>query len=101
MKPAIGEKLVNAIFDSPHDHEIAQELPDFAVQIRTLFTQDELKQWFATVRRIGALGHTTTDEEFAAFRIASDVDQDIVRGAVQAIAFERARELLLVSTRPA
>ena len=91
----IGEKFINAIGDSTRYPEIAQDLPAFATEIRSVFALEELQQWFATTRRIGALGHAMSDEEFEVFRDAGAVDEDVARCAAQVIAFERARELLL------
>jgi hypothetical protein len=70
-------------------------LPKFAAEIRQIFTDEELKAYFATATRIGVTGHVCTEEQYETMRDAGAFGEDAVTGATDAILFERARALLL------
>ena len=70
-------------------------VPKFAAEIRQIFTDEELKGYFATATRIGVIGHVCTEEQYETMRDAGAFDEDAVTGATDALLFERARALLL------
>jgi hypothetical protein len=91
----IGEKLLNYIRAADADPSWKANLWPFAAKIREIFTNDELRTYFATTTRVGAAGHVLTDEQYQTMRDAGALDDDAVTGAADAILFERARALLL------
>jgi len=64
------------------------------------FTTDELREYFATTTRVGLAAHVATEEQYQTMRDAGAFDDDVVRGATDAILFERARLLLLGGAAP-
>lgn len=91
----VGEKLLNYIRAADSDPSWAANVPKFAAEIRQIFTDEELKAYFATATRIGVTGHVCTEEQYETMRDAGAFDEDVVTGATDAILFERARALLL------
>jgi hypothetical protein len=91
----VGEKFLNYMRVSDSDPSWAAKLPLFAAEIRRIFTNEELRQYFATTTRVGALAHAATQEQYDTMRDAGAFDDDAVTGAAEAILFERAREMLL------
>lgn len=94
----VGEKLLNYIEAADSDPSWEAHLPQFAAEIRQIFTSEELRTYFATTTRVGAAGHASTDEQYQTMRNAGVLDDDAVTGAADAILFERARALLLGGT---
>ena len=91
----VGEKLLNYIRAADSDPSWEANVPKFAAEIRRIFTNEELHTYFATTRRVGAVGHVCTEEQYETMRDAGAFDEDAVTGATDAILFERARALLL------
>jgi hypothetical protein len=87
----------NYIRAADSDPSWEANVPKFAAEIRRIFTDDELKAYFATATRIGVTGHVCTEEQYETMRDAGAFDEDAVTGATDAILFERARALLLGS----
>jgi hypothetical protein len=52
----VGEKLVNYIRAADSDPSWEANVPKFAAEIRQIFTDEELKAYFATAPRIGVTG---------------------------------------------
>jgi hypothetical protein len=73
-------------------------VPKFSAEIRQIFTDEELRVYFATATRIGVTGHACTEEQYETMRNAGAFDEDAVTGAADAILFERARALLAGAT---
>jgi hypothetical protein len=90
----IGEKFISAL-RMAGDPEVAAEIPGFAARIRELFDPYELSAWFDSVRRIGPLGHTASEEEYATMVAAGALSNNPVTGAEDILLMERVRELLL------
>ena len=76
----------------------AQNIPLFSAEINRIFTTEELRDYFATARRVGVAGHVATDAQYETMRGAGMFDDDVVSGGADAILFERARGLLLGRT---
>lgn len=97
----IGEKLLNFIRASDRGSSWAAKLPLFVGEIRRVFTPQELREYFASTRHVGAAAHVCTEEQYRTIRDAGAFDEDILTGAADAILFERAREVLLSGPTPA
>lgn len=91
----VGEKFLNYIRVADSDPSWDAKLPLFAVEIRRMFTNEELTAYFATTRRVGALAHIATEQQYQTMRYAGTFEESAVAGAADAILFERARDLLL------
>ena len=91
----IGEKLVDFVRAADRHPEFAEELPRFLAEIQQIFQPWELREYLDGIRRVGALGHVCTDEEFAVLQDAGAIDEDPVRGAEDVLIVERIRGLLL------
>jgi hypothetical protein len=94
----IGEKLMAFVEASDRRPEFAQELPSFLREIRNIFNPGEIRRYLAGVRRVGALAHVCSDEEWETLRQCGAIDESPVRGAEEALLFERIREMLLVDS---
>ena len=90
----VGEKFVTAVRYARSYPDLAKEIPEFAARIREIFEAHELTTWFSTVRRLGPLGHTVSDEEYQVLDAAGAIDDNPVSGAEEVLALDRARELL-------
>lgn len=53
------------------------------------------QSYLSGARRVGALGHTASDEAYEELRAAGAVPEDPVEWAEQILLLDRARELLL------
>lgn len=91
----IGEKLVNFLRAVDTRSEFAQEVPAFVAEINDIFEPQELQAYLSDVRRIGAMGHVATDEEYEVFRQAGAIDAGPVKAAEDIVILEHVRELLL------
>jgi hypothetical protein len=91
----IGEKLVDFVRAADRHPEFADELPRFLAVIQQIFQPWELREYLDGIRRVGALGHVCTHEEFEALLTAGAIDEDPVRGAEDVLIVERIKELLL------
>lgn len=91
----LGEKLLTFFRASNTHPELAADLPNFVAEIKTTFEPYELQAYLASVRRLGALGHVMGDEQFAEFRAAGAVAEDIVTAAEDVLYVERMKDLLL------
>lgn len=96
----IGEKLLNHLRASDSDPAWAATLPLFANEIKRIFTAEQLATYFATTTRVGPAAHVATEEQYQTMRDAGALDDDVVRGAADAVLFERARILLLGDVIP-
>ncbi len=96
----IGEKLLNHIRASDSDPSWAVTLPLFANEIKRIFTAEQLAAYFATTTRVGPAAHVATDEQYRTMRDAGALDDDVIRGAADAVLFERARALLIGGPTP-
>jgi hypothetical protein len=91
----IGEKLVNFVRASDTRPEFAAEPPDFVAEVKGIFELQEIRGYLENVRRIGAMGHAATDEEFEFMRKAEAFSEDPIRGAEDVLIVERIKEMLL------
>lgn len=91
----IGEKFLNFLQAAEDRSEFEGEVPEFAARIRELFQPWEIRVYLESVRRVGALGHTCTDEQYETLAAAGAVEEDVVRAAKEVILLDQAREWLL------
>jgi hypothetical protein len=92
----IGEKLlINFLEVAERDPQSRAEVPAFVAEVKEIFEPHQLREFFDTPRRLGALGHTADDEGHRLLRSQME-DEEIVReDARNLMMFEWARELLL------
>lgn len=93
----VGEKLMNFVEAAETRPEFARELGAFVEEVKRLFSSSELEDYLGSLRRVGALGHILSDEQFAEFRAAGALVEDPVGGAEDVLRLERIKELLLGS----
>ncbi len=91
----IGEKFLNFLQASDGHPEFAAELPRFVEAIKQIFAPGEIRAYLDGARRVGALGHTASDEAYEEMRAAGAVREDPVEWAEQILLLERTRALLL------
>ena len=60
-----------------------------------MFEPHEIREYLEIIRRIGAMGHVASDEEFEFMRKAGAFDENPVRGAEDVLIVERIKEMLL------
>lgn len=90
----IGEKLLNFLRASDTHPDLAALLPQFAVEIKTVFEPWEMREYLSGVRRLGAAAHVLGEEQFEEMRAAEALDEDVVTAAEDAILVERMKILL-------
>ena len=93
----IGEKLMNFMRASDQRPEFAAELPCFIEEIKQIFEPWEIRGYLEGVRRVGALAHVSTDEEYETLREAGAIEEDVVHAAEDVILLDRISKLLLAS----
>ena len=60
----IGEKFLNFLQTSDRHSEFATELARFVEETKEIFEPGEIREYLSGARRIGALGHTASDEAY-------------------------------------
>ena len=91
----IGEKFLNFLRAADEDAAFAGELPRFAEEIKQIFAPAEIQTYLDTVRRVGSLGHTASDEAYEEMIEAGAVPEDPVEWAEDILLIERTKKLLL------
>ncbi len=91
----IGEKFLNFLEASDQHPEFASELPLFVEEIKEIFKPEEIRAYLDGVRKVGALGHTASNEAYEMMQAAGAIPGGPVEWAEQILLLERARALLL------
>ena len=91
----IGEKFLNFLEASDQHPEFAGELPSFVEEIKRIFEPAEIRAYLDGVSRVGALGHTASDEAYEEMQAAGAIPAGPVEWAEQIFLLERTRALLL------
>jgi len=91
----LGEKFLNFLRASDRDPLVAADLPSFVAEVKTIFESWEIREYLFGVRRLGALGHIMSKEEFEEFRAVGAVQEDVVSAAEEVLLIERMKFLLL------
>ena len=90
-----GEKFLNFLQASDQQPEFATELPRFVAEAKEIFEPGEIRAYLDGVNRVGALGHTASDEEYEELQAAGAIPGGPVQWAKQILLLERAKALLL------
>ncbi len=69
----IGEKFLNFLQASDLHPEFAAELPRFVEEVKQIFEPREIRAYLDGVNRVGALGHTASDEAYEEMRAAAAI----------------------------
>jgi hypothetical protein len=91
----IGEKLIDFVRAADREREFARETPSFIAEIKRIFEPWELRRYVEGVRRVGALAHTSTEEEYETLQAAGAIEQDPAAWADDILILERIKKLLL------
>ena len=91
----IGEKSLDFLEASDQHPAFVTELPRFVAEVKEIFAPGEIRAYLDEVRRVGALGHTASDEAYEEMRAAGAIPGGPVEWATQILLLERTRALLL------
>ncbi|MBY0522794.1 MAG: hypothetical protein K2R98_05330 [Gemmataceae bacterium] len=91
----IGEKFLNFLEVAETDQDFRAAIPAFVAEIKDIFDSYQLADFFGTPRRLGALGHASSEEGHKLLRDQLDDDMRLREDARNLTLFEWARELLL------
>lgn len=91
----IGEKLLNFLDVAETNREWRQVIPAFVSEIKDIFEPWKLAEFLNTPRRLGALGHATTNEGHRLLTAELSDEERIRQDARNLILLEWAKELLL------
>jgi hypothetical protein len=91
----IGEKFLNFLERAETDREWRQAIPTFVTEIKSIFEAWQLAEFLNTPRRLGALGHASTEEGHRMLREALDESEKASEDARNLMLLESAKELLL------
>lgn len=92
----IGEKLLQFVRACETEPDFAATLPAFIARIREDYEPHELRADLCSVRRLGAPGHTMSEEQFQFARRAGMFgEDDVVGGAEDVLRMGRIEKLLL------
>ena len=91
----VGEKLLNFLEVAEREPNWRAEIPTFIAEIKDIFEPWQLREFFDTPHRLGALGHTADEEGHRLLRSQME-DEDLVREDARNLTMlEWARELLV------
>ncbi|MEQ1828728.1 MAG: hypothetical protein ABL921_22385 [Pirellula sp.] len=91
----VGEKFLRYIEAAETNREFRNELSLFADEIKSIFEQWQLKDFFDSPLRFGALGYATDEATYEALRAPMDKSELIREDTRNLLLLEAARELLL------
>ncbi len=91
----IGEKFLNFLEVAETDGNWRRAIPDFVTEIKEVFEPWQLAEFLDTPRRLGALGHASTDEGHRMLREALDESAKTREDARNLALLEWAKDLLL------
>ena len=94
----IGEKFLNFLEEAETNREWRQAIPAFVAEIKAIFEHWKLADFLNTPRRLGALGHTSTEEGHRMLRAEWTEEERIREDAKHMMLLEWAKELLLEET---
>ena len=91
----IGEKFLNFLEVAETNREWRRAIPAFVTGIKALFEHWQLADFLNTPRRLGALGHASTEEGHRMLRAEWTEEERIREDARNLMLLEWAKELLL------
>lgn len=94
----IGEKFLNFLEASEDSKEFRDAIPAFVSEIKSIFPAEELGEFLNTPRRLGALGHASSEEGHQLLRAGLDESDRVREDARNLMLLEWAKELLLDET---
>ena len=96
----IGEKFLNFLEVAETDRLWRQAIPAFVSEIKGLFEPLQLAEFLNTPRRLGALGHASTEEGHELLRAEWTEEERLREDARNLRLVEWAKELLLEDAEP-
>jgi hypothetical protein len=91
----IGEKFLNFLEVAETDGTWRQAVPEFVAEIKSIFEPWQLAEFLDTPRRLGALGHASSEEGHRMLREAQSESEKAREDARNLMLLEWAKELLL------
>jgi hypothetical protein len=91
----IGEKFLNFLEVAEADRQWRQAIPSFVAEIKALFEPSPLAEFLNTPRRLGALGHASSEAGHRLLRVALEESEQVRQDARNPMLLEWAKELLL------
>jgi len=91
----IGEKLLNFMRAAANNPDFERELPNFILEIKTIFGAHEIHDYFENLRRVGIFGHVGSDDEVEELQATGAIHEDEVSGAAEIFLVKRMKKLLL------
>ena len=91
----IGEKFLNFLEVAETNREWREAIPVFVAEIKAIFETWKLAEFLNTPRRLGALGHATTEEGHRLLTAEWTEEERIRQDARNLMLLEWAKELLL------
>jgi 5'-deoxynucleotidase YfbR-like HD superfamily hydrolase len=91
----IGEKFLNFLEAAETNREWREAIPTFVAEIKAIFESWKLAEFLNTTRRLGALGHTTTEEGHRLLTAEWSEEERLRQDARDLMLLEWAKELLL------
>ena len=91
----IGEKFLNYLESAEKDSTWRHAIPEFVAEIKSIFEPWQLAEFLDTPRRLGALGHASTEEGHRMLREAQSESEKAREDARKMLLLEWAKELLL------
>jgi hypothetical protein len=91
----IGEKFLNFLEGAETDREWRQAIPAFVAEIKAIFEPWQLAEFLNTPRRLGVLGHASSEEGHRLLRAELDESEKAREDARNLMLLEWAKELLL------
>lgn len=91
----IGEKFLNFLEGAETDRRWREAIPAFVGEIKSIFEAWQRVQFLITPRRLGPLGHASTEEGHRMLRESLDESEKALLDARNLMLLEWARELLL------
>src|SRR5258708_20138480 len=73
----IGEKFLNFLEVAEKDREWREAIPAFVAEIKAMFEPWQLADFLNTPRRLGALGHASTEEGHRLLREAMEQSERV------------------------
>jgi hypothetical protein len=93
----IGEKFLRFLEVAEADGAWRRAIPAFAAEIRSMFEPGRLAEFLNTPRRLGALGHASSEEGHRTLSASMEESERIREDARNLMLLEWAKELLLES----
>lgn len=91
----VGEKLAAFVKEADEREDFRRELPRFVAEVKRIFSPPEIAAYLAGVKRLGAMGHVLSDEQYAFFVESGTIKESPSAWAEDILMIERIKGLLL------